>query len=301
MSLRRSASSTTITRQRPREGRCCARVTRGRTSSTRRNTCSVATSATSGWLPAERRPALVALPAADPALALQRGGEGARRGRPARPGRTGEQPGVRHRPLLARRGAGRRPPPAGRRRRPRHSRAQRLTRVGRPARSGPARSSTRVSSPSRGPACRRSASSSSSRSASSRSRRRVCTRARDSSRCRPRSSASRRSTSASASARRRRSASSWASFSASWARRRDDSGRRSRTAAADALLDLLARHRAVEHEVALRLRVGEREEAGPHPLVELLRQRLEPVLAPAVPGRTHDAPGRTRWGCRAAR
>ena len=51
VSLSRSASSTTMTRQRPSEGRCWASVTSGRTSSTRRKTCSVATSVTSAWPP----------------------------------------------------------------------------------------------------------------------------------------------------------------------------------------------------------------------------------------------------------
>ena len=54
-----------------------------------------ATSVTSGWVPASTVRHAWHSPHPPP-RALQRGGEGTRRRRPARPGRPGEQPGVRH-------------------------------------------------------------------------------------------------------------------------------------------------------------------------------------------------------------
>ena len=94
-SVSRSASSTTITCQRPRAGCRPARETRPRASSTPIESLRVLTTSTSGWPPDSTL--WQAWHSPQPALrALQRGREGPRGGGPAGPGRAGEQPGVRH-------------------------------------------------------------------------------------------------------------------------------------------------------------------------------------------------------------
>ena len=95
-SVSRSASSTSSTCQRPALGAPCARSTSARISATPMVSPSGTTNRTSAWVPAKRRVAGRAVAAAA-VRALQRGGEGARRDRPARAGRPGEQPGVGHR------------------------------------------------------------------------------------------------------------------------------------------------------------------------------------------------------------
>ena len=111
-SVRRSASSRTMTCQRPVAGDSWARRTRSRVSFTPMESMSVRTICTSAWVPIR----LVWQPSQKPqpgtaaqravgAHALERGRERPRRRGTARAGRAGEQPGVRHLGRLGRRGA----------------------------------------------------------------------------------------------------------------------------------------------------------------------------------------------------